>query len=71
MFDKEINDLMKNIGKVTQTHVTFPSDAVMIKKDDLLHAEQIDKQMHLMMRGGKEIILKNTNFTQFQDAWNK
>jgi hypothetical protein len=71
MFDKEINNLMQNIGKISQTHVSFPQDAVMIKKDDLLHAEQKDKKMYLTMRGGKEIILHNTNFNQFQEAWDK
>lgn len=68
---KEIENLTKSLGKINQTHVSFPFDGVMIKKDELISAEQIDAQMHLNLKGNIKIILKNTNFNQYQDAWNK
>lgn len=66
-----LQDMVKGLEKQNQSHVSFPQDGVMIKKDELLSAEQIDKQMHLKMKTGNDIILKNTNFVHFQAAWDK
>lgn len=63
--------MVKGLEKQNQSHVSFPQDGVIIKKDELLSAQQIDKQMHLKMKTGGDIVLKNTNFTQFENAWNK
>ena len=68
---KGLQDMVKGLEKQNQSHVSFPGDGVIIKKDELLSAEQINKQMHLKMKTGNDIILKNTNFTQFQESWNK
>ena len=66
-----LKDMMKGLEKQSQTHVTFPNDKVMLKKENLENAVEIDFKMHLTMKSGKEIILKNTNFTQYTEAWNK
>jgi hypothetical protein len=76
MMDMEgLKDMMKGLEKQTQTHVFFNNDKVQLKKENLEDAEEIvtdgKHQMHLTMKSGKEIILKNTNFTQYQEAWNK
>jgi hypothetical protein len=76
MMDMEsLKDMMKGLEKQTQTHVTFDNDKIMLKKENLEDAEEIvtdgKHQMHLLMKSGKKIILKNTNFTQYKEAWNK
>lgn len=67
----DLKEMMKGLNKQTQTHVTFDNDKIMLKKENLEDAEQIDNQMHLTMKSGKVIVLKNTNFTQYKEAWNK
>jgi hypothetical protein len=76
MMDMEgLKDMMKGLEKQTQTHVFFNNDKVQLKKENLEDAEEIvtdgKHQMKLTMKSGKEIILKNTNFTQYTEAWNK
>jgi hypothetical protein len=72
---QDLKDMMKGLNKQTQTHVTFDNDKVMLKKENLEDAEEIvtdgKHQMHLTMKSGKVIVLKDTNFTQYKEAWNK
>lgn len=68
---QDLKDMMQGLNKQNQTHVTFDNDRVMLKKENLEHAEQIDNQMHLTMKSGDVIVLKNTNFMQYKEAWNK
>ena len=70
-----LKDMMKGLEKQTQTHVFFNNDKKHLKKENLEDAEEIitdgKHQMKLTMKSGNKIILKNTNFTQYQEAWNK
>jgi hypothetical protein len=72
---QDLKDMMQGLNKQNQTHVTFDNDKVMLKKENLEDAEEIvtdgKHQMHLTMKSGKVIVLKNTNFTQYKEAWNK
>ena len=68
---EDIKDMMKGLNKQTQTHVNFNNDKIMLKKENLESAEEIDYQMHLTMKSGNIIILENTNYAQYCDAWNK
>ena len=72
---QDLKDMMQGLNKQNQTHVTFDNDKVMLKKENLEDAEEIvtdgRHQMHLTMKSGKVIVLKNTNFTQYKEAWNK
>jgi hypothetical protein len=72
---QDLKDMMQGLNKQNQTHVTFDNDKVMLKKENLEDAEEIvtdgKHQMHLTMKSGKVIVLKDTNFTQYKEAWNK
>lgn len=67
----EIKNMVEGLKKQSQTHVTFDNDKIMLKKENLEDAKEIDFQMHLTMKSGKTIVLKNTNFAQYKSAWNK
>ena len=67
----DLKEMMKGLEKQTQTHVTFDNDKIMLKKENLDDAIEIDYQMHLTMKSGKVIVLKNTNFMQYKTAWDK
>ncbi|GAF85712.1 unnamed protein product [marine sediment metagenome] len=72
---QDLKDMMKGLDKKTQTHVNFDNDKIMLKKENLEDAEEKvtdgKHQMHLTLKSGKVIILKNTNYAQYCDAWNK
>ena len=72
---QDIKDMMKGLNKQTQTHVNFNNDKIMLKKENLESAEEKvtdgKHQMHLTLKSGNTIILKNTNYAQYCDAWNK
>ena len=67
----DIKNMMEGLQKQTQTHVTFDNDKIMLKKENLESAVEIEFQMHLLMKSGKTIVLKNTNFAQYKSAWDK
>ena len=67
----DLKEMMKGLEKQTQTHVTFDNDKIMLKKENLESAEEKNHQMHLTMKSGSEIVLKNTNFMQYKTAWDK
>ena len=70
-----LKDMMQGLKKQSQTHVVFQNDKKHLKKENLEDAEEIVTdgryQMKLTLKSGKVIILKNTNFTQYKEAWNK
>jgi hypothetical protein len=72
---QDLKDMMKGLDKKTQTHVFFDNDKKQLKKENLEDAEEKvtdgKHQMHLTLKSGKIIILKNTNYAQYCDAWNK
>jgi hypothetical protein len=71
----DIEKMMKDVKGMNNTHVTFTNAGVQIKKDDISTAIQViendTKKIIVSLKNGKEIILDNTSFFEYQKEFNK
>ncbi len=71
----DIEKMMKDVKDMGNTHVTFTNAGVQIKKDDISTAceviENDIKKIIVTLKNGKEIILDNTSFFEYQKEFNK
>jgi hypothetical protein len=71
----DIEKMMKDVKDMGNTHVTFTNAGVQIKKDDISTAIQViendSKKIIVSLKNGKEIILDNTSFFEYQKEFNK